>query len=117
MKEAINQSRSTTGTRVKEVAPATSAICFLGTPHRGSGTASIGRIAYQVTVAATKRPNSRLLQDLDRNSPILDAVGDSFSQALSDPSMNLRIYSYREEKMTRKYMLFSTMVSALASPE
>lgn len=117
MKEALNQSRSTTGTRVKEVAPATSAICFLGTPHRGSGTASIGKIAYQVTVAATKRPNSRLLQDLERNSPTLDAIGDSFSQTLSDSRLHLRIFSYREEKMTRKYVLFSTMVSAFVSPE
>lgn len=78
LSQALNQSSQTEGTRLKEIAPATYAVCFLGTPHRGSNTASIGKVAYQIKVVATKRPNLKLLQALEKNSETLDRVGDAF---------------------------------------
>ena len=108
VKDAINQSLQTEGTRLKGVAPTVYAICFLGTPHRGSKTASIGKVAYQVTVAATRRPNLKLLEGLERNSETLDRISDSFRQTLL--KHDIKIYSFREEKETRKYVIFSSIV-------
>lgn len=107
VKDALNQSSSTVGTRLKEICPAVIGICFLGTPHRGSKTASMGKMAYNATVIVSKRPNLGLLQALERNSEILDRVGDTFSQTLM--KHDIAIYSFREEKETRK-LIFSTMV-------
>lgn len=93
---------------MKEIAPATYAVCFLGTPHRGSSSASIGKLAYQIKVVATKRPNLKLLQALEKNSETLDRVGDSFRQTLL--KQKIYIYSFREEKETRKYLVFSSII-------
>ncbi|KAL9597451.1 MAG: hypothetical protein Q9219_005143 [cf. Caloplaca sp. 3 TL-2023] len=79
VKDALNQSSSTEGTRLKEVVATTYGVVFLGTPHRGSSTATLGKIAYQITVLATRRPNIRLLQGLQKHSDILDRVVDSDS--------------------------------------
>ena len=108
VKDAVNQSLQTEGTRLKGIAPTVHAICFLGTPHRGSKTASIGKVAYQVSVAATRRPNLKLLEGLKRNSETLDRISDSFRQTLL--KQDIKIYSFREEKETRKYVFFSTIV-------
>ncbi|SLM40835.1 Ankyrin repeat-containing domain [Lasallia pustulata] len=108
VKDALNESSQTEGTRLKEIAPATYAVCFLGTPHRGSSSASIGKLAYQIKVVATKRPNLKLLQALEKNSETLDRVGDSFRQTLL--KQKIYIYSFREEKETRKCLWFSSIV-------
>ncbi|KAL8791369.1 MAG: hypothetical protein Q9195_005907 [Heterodermia aff. obscurata] len=110
VKSALNRSSGEQGTRLKDIAPATSGICFLGTPHRGSKSASLGKIAYQTTVAATRRPNTKLLQGLERNSAELELIGDSFAQTLLKYGGGLHIYSFREEKETRKYFVFNTMI-------
>lgn len=109
VKDALNQSNSTVGTRLKSIAPATLGVCFLGTPHRGSKTASLGKIAWNLTVIATNRPNLKLLQGLERNSETLDRVSDGFSQVLL--KYKIAIYSFREEQETRKFWLFNTVVS------
>jgi len=111
VKAALNRSTATEGTRLREITPAIFGICFLGTPHRGSGSASLGKVAYQITVAATSRPNTRLLQGLEKNSDMLDAIGDAFAQTMLKPEAKIHIYSFREEKETRKYLIFDTMVS------
>lgn len=68
----------------------------------------MAKVAYNITVAVTKRPNTRLLQGLERNSETLDSIGDQFSQTLLETK--LAIASYREEKETRRYLLFNLMV-------
>ncbi|KAI4159715.1 MAG: hypothetical protein LQ342_006330 [Letrouitia transgressa] len=108
VKDALNQSRLTEGTRLKEITPATFAVLFLGTPHRGSRTASLRRIAYNITTIATKRPNVPLLRALERNVETLDRIGDAFSQTML--RYKIQVYSFREEKKTRKYLIFNTMV-------
>ncbi|KAL8644302.1 MAG: hypothetical protein Q9226_007835, partial [Calogaya cf. arnoldii] len=110
VKAALNRSLATQGTRLKDIASATFGVCFLGTPHRGSNSASLGKIAYEVTRAVTRRPNTRLLQGLERNSETLEQIGDTFIQTMLAPNTNLRVYSFREEKETRKYWVFNTMV-------
>ncbi|KAL9578768.1 MAG: hypothetical protein Q9212_005509 [Teloschistes hypoglaucus] len=110
VKAALNRSSANEGTRLKEIAPATCGVCFLGTPHRGSNSATIGKVAYEISVAATKRPNLRLLQGLEKNSETLDQVGDTFAQTMFKSGPTLQIYSFREEKETRKWLVFNTMV-------
>lgn len=111
VKAALNRSSTVQGTRLKDIAPVTFGICFLGTPHRGSKSASLGKVAYQISVAATRRPNTRLLQGLERNSETLGQIGDAFAQTVLKPGVNMHIYSFREEMETRKYWIFNTMVS------
>lgn len=111
VKAALNRSSTIQGTRLKDIAPVTFGICFLGTPHRGSRSASLGKVAHQITVAATRRPNTRLLQGLERNSDTLDQIGVAFAQTMLNPGAKIHICSFREEKETRKYWFFNTMVS------
>ena len=111
VKTALNISRSTEGTSLKDIAPATSGICFLGTPHRGSPTASIGKIAFRITKTAGMKPNTKILQGLERNSETLDIISDDFSQTVEKYGRNLQVHSFREEKLTKKWGLFPTMVS------
>lgn len=113
VKAALNRSWAEQGTERKDIAPAISGICFLGTPHGGSKSASLGKVAYGATVAATRRPNTKLLQGLKRNSVVLEQIGDTFTQTLLRYSGALHIYSFREEKETRKYLIFNTIVSQL----
>lgn len=61
-----------------------------------------------MTLTATRRPNLKLLQALERNSETLDRIGDGFRQTLL--KWNIQIYSFREEKETRKFVFFRTTV-------
>lgn len=108
VKDALNQSSSTEGTRLKSIAPATFGVLFLGTPNRGSTSASLGKIAYRATLVATMRPNLKLLKGLEKKSETLDTVGDRFSQTLL--RHDIRLYSFREEQFTRKFVFFKIMV-------
>ena len=108
VKDALNQSSQIQITRTKRITPKTYAICFLGTPHRGSKAASLGKIAYQASRVAIRRPNRRLLQALERNSETLDRIGHSFLQTLT--KYEIQICSFIEEKEVRKWLFFSTVV-------
>ncbi|KAL8883885.1 MAG: hypothetical protein Q9215_007946 [Flavoplaca cf. flavocitrina] len=110
VKAALNKSAATQGTRLKEIAPATFGVCFLGTPHRGSSSASLGKIAYKISRTVTRRPNTKLLQGLERNSETLEQIGDTFAQTMLKSERGLRVYSFREEKETRKYLVVNTTV-------
>lgn len=110
VKAALNISKSTEGTQSKQIVPATSGVCFLGTPHRGSSTATVGKIAYQITKAAGKSPNTKILQGLEQNSETLDIIGDDFGQTLLKYGSKMQVVSFREEKRTKKWFFRSTMV-------
>jgi hypothetical protein len=66
-------------------------------------------MAYEITRAAGRRPNRKLLQALEKYSDTLDQVSNSFLQTLAGHK-DLLVYSFREEKETRKFFLFSTIV-------
>lgn len=98
----LNASRNEV-TYLKEVLPATYGIIFLGTPHRGSEIATLGKMAQEITKIMWKRPNMAVLRDLEVNSEALDRVGRGFSQILVDRP--LRIHSFREELPTKGIMV------------
>lgn len=94
----LNASRAEV-TYLKDILPATHGVVFLGTPHRGSQIASIGRIAQDITKLLWKSPNTSVLRDLEVNSQTLERVGRGFNQILVE--RELEIHSFREEKPTK----------------
>jgi hypothetical protein len=104
--QMLNASRNEV-TYLKEILSATYGIIFLGTPHRGSSTATLGKMAQEITKILWKRPNISVLQDLEVNSQTLDRIGRGFSQILEERP--LEIHSFREELPTK-----GVMVSRLA---
>jgi hypothetical protein len=61
------------------VLPATFAIIFLGTPHRGSDYADWGTIAINIAKAALLDTNSAIVKKLKVNSSDLDILRETFS--------------------------------------
>jgi hypothetical protein len=107
--QALNISAGTSQPRLQYALSLTYGICFLGTPHRGSATASIGKAAFKIAVfVAARRPNTRLLHELERNSRTLQRISDDFYQTIE--AHDIQICSFHEEKETRRYLLFSQIV-------
>ncbi|PGH08456.1 hypothetical protein AJ80_07855 [Polytolypa hystricis UAMH7299] len=94
VKDALNCSQ-TERTHLKKILPATIGVVFLGTPHRGSTGASMGKWAFEAMRALAKKPNMTLLRDLERSSETLDRIGRGFSQLLGDKM--IKIQSFYEE--------------------
>jgi hypothetical protein len=113
VKDALNISASMDETRDRrrsQVVKSTIGAVFLGTPHRGSKTASLGKTAFRVTeIFASQRPNTKLLQALERNSETLERITNSFYETLSKHK-DLKIYSFREEKEVRRLGVFGMLV-------
>jgi len=102
----LNASRNEV-TYLKDILPATYGLIFLGTPHRGSSVASLGKIAQDITKILWKSPNMSVLRDLEVNSETLDRVGRGFSQILVNSL--LEIHSFREELPTKGVMASHNM--------
>ena len=103
--QMLNASRNEI-TYLKEILPATYGVIFLGTPHRGSATASLGKMAQDITKILWKRPNMSVLRDLEVSSQTLDRIGRGFSQILAERP--LEIHSFREELPTKGVMVSCT---------
>jgi protein SERAC1 len=80
-----------------KILPATRGIIFLGTPHRGSGVASLASVVASVTKLALRSTNDRLVQELERDAPTLDRIRDDFSRIVDENKEKLVIYSFVEE--------------------
>jgi protein SERAC1 len=98
----LNASRNEV-TYLKDVLPATYGIVFLGTPHRGSSVATLGKIAQDITKILWKSPNMSVLRDLEVNSQTLDRVSRGFNQILVE--CPIEIHSFREELPTNGIMV------------
>lgn len=103
----LNAARAEVVPHLKEIYNATYGIIFLGTPHRGSSIASLGTMAHNASKVLWKRPNTAVLQDLERHSTTLERVGKGFGQILVE-RMNSRpveVHSFFEEKPTKGVMV------------
>jgi len=98
----LNASRNEV-TYLKDILPATHGIIFLGTPHRGSATATLGKMAQEITKILWKHPNLSVLRDLEVSSQTLDRIGRGFCQILVERP--LEIHSFREELPTKGVMV------------
>lgn len=103
VKETLNQSTSwEDGSRRRQVVDNTRGIIFLGTPHKGSEIASLGRIVFRMTeIFASQSANTKLLQALEGDSETLARITYNFSLTLKKhPSIG--IHSFFEERQTRR---------------
>jgi hypothetical protein len=94
--------------RLKSVASATYGISFLGTPHRGSGSATIGKHAYRIARLATKGPNIKLLRSLEKNSDTLKGISNRFRS--TQQKWDIKISSFYEDREVRKYFVFHSLI-------
>jgi hypothetical protein len=101
----LNASRNEV-TYLKDVLPATYGIIFLGTPHRGSSVATLGKIAQEITRILCKSPNVSVLRDLEVSSQTLERVGRGFNQILVERP--IEIHSFREDIPTTGIMVSSS---------
>ena len=76
------------------ITDATRGIVFLGTPHRGSDATTLPKLIASV-IEVFQDANVNLLQDLKRDSAMLDRIGDSFCQILDRRTFT--VYSFEEE--------------------
>lgn len=59
-------------------------ILFLGTPHAGSDLSKFAlALGNLIKFSSMKRPNTRLIAVLERNSEVLAGIQDSFSTAIA----------------------------------
>lgn len=104
---------SMTRTYLKEIWPAVVGVCFLGTPHRGSATASLGKIAFQISRMAYTQPNIDLLRTLERNSAVLERISDGFAAMLVDGQ--IQVQWFREISPTKGVMIVEPYSSVIGN--
>jgi pimeloyl-ACP methyl ester carboxylesterase len=110
VKDALNHSAETGDQRLREIISVTFGVCFLGTPHRGSKSASLWRKLFRATeIFAAQRANTQLLQALEKNSETLERITKSFYETLRKHG-SLRLVSFCEEKEVRKLGVLSTVI-------
>lgn len=102
VKDALAQSRMDR-THLNVITPAVIGVCFLGTPHRGSGSASLGRTAAEISKLTMKSVNDQVLRTLETQSSELERIGFSFAQILVDQKIG--IHSFCEEYPTSGVMI------------
>jgi hypothetical protein len=78
------------------VFPATSAIIFLGTPHRGSDYADWGTIAINIAKAALLDTNGAIVKKLKVNSSDLDILRETFSVMMR--GSRFKVYTFQESQ-------------------
>ncbi|RDW58745.1 hypothetical protein BP6252_13221 [Coleophoma cylindrospora] len=87
----------------KDIQRSTTGVIFLGTPHRGSGAATLGQIAAAIASAATpgfQILNRRMLRDLERDNDNLFQTSNRFSSICTQMTIrsfyeNLPMYGSR----------------------
>ena len=99
VKDALSLSKQE-ATDLKNILPATIGVAFLGTPHRGSKTASLGKIAFELSRLLLQNPNIKILRALEGQSEILDRISRSFAQILASND-NIQVHSFQEDFDTK----------------
>lgn len=102
VKDALKKASTSVQSHISNIRNDVLRVCFLGTPHRGSSTAKLGRIVYNMNLAYYNA-NTELLSELERNSSTLERIGEDFSILLHQ--RNFKIYSFRETIQTKGVMI------------
>jgi hypothetical protein len=120
VKDALCLSR-TERTFLGEIVPATAGVMFMGTPHRGSKVASIGKIALELSKLFLRSPNLKVLRALEVNSEILERVGKNFNNLVKDRQMDglnenwLHVHSFQEELKLNGIMIVDSFSGTIGS--
>lgn len=93
------------------ILPATIGVMFLGTPHHGSRSASLGKMVFEVSKLFFKKPNLQVLRGLETNSETLERISRSFGQILS--TGRIKVHSFREELPTHGVMVVGSASSTI----
>ena len=98
-------------TVLNAILPATIGVMFLGTPHHGSRSASLGKMVFEVSKLFFKKPNLQVLRGLETNSETLERISRSFGQILS--TGRIKVHSFREELPTHGVMVVGSASSTI----
>ncbi|KAK7976268.1 hypothetical protein PG989_014731 [Apiospora arundinis] len=103
VKDALNQSAGATTDQTRQrLLENTHGIIFLGTPHRGSSSATYGRTAFRLSqVVAFQSANIKLITALERNSETLDRISTEFNESLAK-NKDINMWSYSEERQVSR---------------
>ncbi|MDI1486562.1 MAG: hypothetical protein OHK93_005793 [Ramalina farinacea] len=113
VKDALSLSKQET-THLKDILPATIGVAFLGTPHQGSKTASLGKIAFEISRLLLQNPNIKILRALEGQSEILDRISKSFAQILASKE-DIKVHSFQEELETKGMSIVDASSSTIGS--
>lgn len=94
-----------------EVLPSTIGVIFLGTPHHGSESATLGKIAFETSRLIWKKPNMQILRSLERDSEVLERISKSFGYLLANG--RIKVHSFREELPSKGMMIVGSASSAI----
>ena len=81
---------------LRKIYEATTAVVFMGTPHRGSQYASWALILRNIAIASGFDASERILRDLNVDSGILEMLRDEFGKMLREEKFD--IYTFQESK-------------------
>ncbi|KAL5321552.1 hypothetical protein ACEPPN_009511 [Leptodophora sp. 'Broadleaf-Isolate-01'] len=81
-----------------DIYKSTRAIFFLGTPHRGSGKASIGEIARRIASASGLDTSDQNLRALKVNSIELEMIHESFVRLYEQKDRHFEVITFQETK-------------------
>lgn len=96
IKEALCISDRSSDYYLKQASHCTIGIAFLGTPHRGSGLATLANVIAN-TLKIIMRVNTDVLGGLRRDSNVLTEVEDSFAEWLKNKGVNFNMTCFYEE--------------------
>lgn len=82
---------------LQQIERCTTAVAFLGTPHRGSDLTPFAASVANILKAGGKRVNKEILQLLDRNSEVLADVEESYGVWLRRNSSRFDLTCFFEE--------------------
>lgn len=81
-----------------EIFKSTKAVFFLGTPHRGSGKASIGEMARRIASASGLDTFDQNLRALQVNSIELEMIHESFVRLYEQNDCHFQVITFQETK-------------------
>jgi protein SERAC1 len=96
IKEALCISSHSSDYHLKQADRCTVGIAFLGTPHRGSGLATLANVIAN-TLKIVMTANTDVLRGLKRDSKVLAEVEDSFGEWLKNKGVDFNITCFYEE--------------------
>lgn len=108
VKDGLHWSKSNPIPRYRELHRCTKSIVFLGVPHRGSPTASVGKMMTRVANAALLDTNKHLLSSLAVDGEILDRIHSEFKKMLY--AEDFSVHSFQEGRGVSAVKGFSAKV-------
>ncbi|MCJ1431234.1 hypothetical protein MMC27_000585 [Xylographa pallens] len=92
VKEVLRRSASDEEERLRDIASSTHAIIFLGTPHRGSGYASLGNIVQNIVAIVGFDTNDKHIEALKFDGSELERSREEFTKQWRKAGFQVRTF-------------------------